>query len=112
MKAPDGAFQRVAEDWDAERDELIGLIDRYRSTLPERVGSAHSHKPRFDARQVLEAISHELTVVCLIINRLAKSTVGDDQDRLILAAGRFSNALKLTQSLKSPPELKAIRRGS
>jgi hypothetical protein len=41
VKAPDGAFQRVAEDWDAERDELIALIDRYRSTPPERVGGAH-----------------------------------------------------------------------
>ena len=89
----------------------IGLD--FSDVMPERIGTEHSYKPlkpRFDARQVLEYISHELTVVCLITDRLAKSTVGDDQDRLILAAGRFSNALKMTQSNKTPAELKNIRR--
>lgn len=91
--------------------ESIGL--EFSDVMPPRAGTELRYKPskhRFDARQVLECISQELTVACLITDRLAKSTVGDDQDRLILTAGRLSNALKMTQSLKTQPEMKAIRR--
>ena len=97
-----------------ETEDVLNAIGlTFADVMPERIGAEHSYKPlkpRFDARQVLECISHELTVVCLITDRLAKSTVGDDQDRLILAAGRLSNALKMTQSNKASPELKNIRR--
>jgi hypothetical protein len=40
-KAPAGAFQRVVEDWGRDRAELLGLIETYRSTPPEKVGGAH-----------------------------------------------------------------------
>ena len=97
-----------------ETEDVLNAIGlTFADVMPERIGTEHSYKPskhRFDARQVLECISHELTVICLITDRLAKSTVGDDQDRLILAAGRLSNALKMTQSNKTSPELKNIRR--
>jgi len=97
-----------------ETEDVLNAIGvTFADVMPERIGTEYSYKPlkpRFDARQVLECISHELTVVCLSTDRLAKSTAGDDQDRLILAAGRFSNALKITQSNKTPAELKNIRR--
>ncbi|MDH3734951.1 MAG: DUF1569 domain-containing protein [Gemmatimonadota bacterium] len=40
-KAPEGAFQRVCEDWDADRAELLGLIERYRATPGDQLGNAH-----------------------------------------------------------------------
>lgn len=40
-KAPDTAFQRVCEDWDADRDELLALIDRYLATPRDRLGASH-----------------------------------------------------------------------
>lgn len=40
-KAPKGAFQRVCEDWDRDRAELLQLIDEYRSTPPDRLGNDH-----------------------------------------------------------------------
>jgi hypothetical protein len=43
-------FERVCEDWDAERDEVLSLIDRYLATPRERLGARHpvfgSMKPR------------------------------------------------------------------
>jgi hypothetical protein len=40
-QAPKGAFQRVCEDWDSDRAELLRLIDEYRATPPHGLGNAH-----------------------------------------------------------------------
>lgn len=40
-KAPEGAFQRVMEDWDRDRAELIELLETYLSTPPDQLGYAH-----------------------------------------------------------------------
>ena len=49
-KAPEGAFSRVSEDWDAERAALIALIARYRETPHERLGAAHPTFGRMKGR--------------------------------------------------------------
>ncbi len=82
--------------------------------MPERIGVDHRYKPmrqRFDARQVLEGVSHEIMVACLIADRLADTADDDDKSRLMLAAARLNNALSIVQLLGTPPELKKIRRG-
>ena len=82
--------------------------------MPERIGSEHSYKPlrqRFDARQVLAGVSHEIMIVCLIAEHLVSKANGEDQERLLLAAMRLNTALDISQSLGTPPELKKIRRG-
>ena len=80
----------------------------------EQMGSKHNYQPkrqRFDARQVLAGVSHEIMVVCLIADRLASAAEEPDQSRLIVAAARLNNALNLSQSIGTPPEIKNIRRG-
>ena len=88
----------------------LGFID----LMPERVGTEHSYKPlksRFDARQVLEGISHEVMVVCLIAEKYASIIGDEDEARLMLAATRLNTALDAAPPLRAPPELRAIRRG-
>ena len=78
----------------------------------EQMGSKHNYKrQRFDARQVLAGVSHEIMVVCLIADRLVPAADEPDQSRLIVAAARLNNALNLSQSIGTPPEIKNIRRG-
>lgn len=92
--------------------DALGLS--FSDIMPERVGEMHTYKPvrqRFDARQVLAGLSHEVMVVCLIADRLASAANDDDQSRLLLAATRLNTALDISQSLGTPPEIKKIRRG-
>ena len=86
----------------------------FADVMPERLGTKHSYRPmrqRFDARQVLAGVSHEVMVICLIADRLAGVANDDDQSRLLLAAARLNEALDISRSLGTPPELKKIRRG-
>ena len=95
-------------------DVLSALGLTFADVMPERIGSDHSYKPmrqRFDARQVLECVSHEVIVICLIAEKYA-SVIGDeDEARLMLAAARLNTALDAAPPLRTPPELRAIRRG-
>ena len=92
--------------------DALGLS--FSDIMPERVGEMHTYKPveqRFDARQVLECVSHEVMVICLITEKYA-SVIGDeDEARLMLAATRLNTALDAARPLRTPPELRAIRRG-
>ncbi len=86
----------------------------FADVMPERIGSEHSYKPlksRFDARQVLEGISHEVMVICLITEKYASIIGDEDEARLMLAATRLNTALDAARPLRTPPELRAIRRG-
>ena len=91
----------------------IGL--NFSDVMPERIGADHSYKPlkpRFDARQVLECISHETMVVCILAERFADIASEKDSERLLIAASRINAALKSAPPFKTPPELKAIRRAA
>ena len=86
----------------------------FADVMPERIGTEHSYKPvrqRFDARQVLAGVSHEIMVVCLIAEKYASSIGDDDEARLMLTATRLNTALDLSRLLGTPPELKKIRSG-
>ena len=92
--------------------DAVGL--GFTDLMPERVGTEHSYKPlksRFDARQVLAGISHEVMVVLLITEGLASQANEQDQARLILAAARLNNAVEMSNTIGTPPEIKKIRRG-
>ena len=95
-------------------DVLAAVGLTFADVMPERIGTEHSYKPlrsRFDARQVLAGVSHEVMVICLIADRWAGVVNDDDQSRLLLAAARLNEALDISRSLGTPPELKKIRRG-
>ena len=96
-----------------ETEDVLSAVGlKFADVMPERIGTEHSYKPlKFDVRQVLAGISHEIMVVCLIADRLTAEANEQDQARLILAAGRLNNALEMSQSLGTPPEIKRIRRG-
>ena len=96
-----------------ETEDVLSAVGlKFADVMPERIGTEHSYRPvKFDVRQVLAGISHEIMVVCLIADRLATEANEQDQARLILAAGRLNNALEMSQSLGTPPEIKRIRRG-
>ena len=82
--------------------------------MSDRIGPEHSYKPlksRFDARQVLEGISHEVMVICLITEKYASIIGGEDEARLMLAASRLNTAIDAAPPLRTPPEIRAIRRG-
>ena len=94
--------------------DAIGL--KFTDLMPERLRSEHRYKPmrqRFDARAVLECVTHEVTVVCLLAEKMQRRetlTDSDDQ-RLTLAAQRINAALDYTPPLKMP-ELRNIRSGA
>jgi len=93
--------------------DAIGLT--FADVMPERVGADHSYKPlkpRFDARQVLECISHEAMVVCILAEQFAEIASAKDSERLLIAASRINTALKSAPPLKTPSEMKAIRRAA
>lgn len=95
-------------------DVLSALGLTFADVMPERVGEMHTYKPvrpRFDARQVLEGISHEVIVVCLIAKKYGNAVVDDDKARLMLAASRLNAALDAAPKLKTPEEIRNIRRG-
>ncbi len=98
-----------------ETEDVLSAVGLTFSDLyPERIGAEHAYKPKrngFDARQVLAAASQEIMVVCLIADKLASVVDDPDQSRLIIAAARLNNALNMSQSLGTPPEIKKIRRG-
>lgn len=96
-------------------DVLAAVGLTFADVMPERIGTEHSYKPlrsRFDARQVLECISHELMVVSILAERYAKVANDEDDNRLMLAASRINTALKAAPPLRTPPEIKAIRRAA
>lgn len=88
----------------------------FRDLMPERIGTEHSYKPvrqRFDVRAVLECVSHEVMVVCLLAEKMARGEkfISDDGERLILAAQRLNDAITNVPPLKTPPEPRLIRSG-
>ncbi len=96
-------------------DVLAALGLTFADVMPERIGAEHLYKPerqRFDARQVLECVSHEVMVVCLIAEKYGNIVDDEDSERLVLACSRINAALDSAPALKTPHELKAIRRAS
>ena len=98
-----------------ETEDILSAIGlTFADVMPERIGEMHTYKPvrqRFDARQVLEGISHEVIVVCLIAEKYASIIGDEDEARLMLAATRLNTALDAAPPLRAPPELRVIRRG-
>ena len=99
-----------------ETEDVLSAVGlTFGDMYPKRVGAEHSYKPvrkRFDGRQVLEGISHEAIVTCLIAEKYSDILDGEDSDRLLLACSRINAALDSAPPLKTPPELKAIRRAA
>ena len=56
-----------------ETEEVLDSVGMtFSDLMPERIGTEHSYEPvryAFDTRQVLECVSHELMVVCLLAER-------------------------------------------
>ena len=101
-----------------EVEDVLGAVglafaDIMPERLPDRLPDSPLYKPtRFDSRQVLECISHELMVVSILAEKYAKIACDEDDARLMLASERINTALKSVPQLKTPPELKAIRRAA
>ena len=99
-----------------ETEDVLNAIGlTFADVMPERIGTEHSYKPlkpRFDARQVLECISQEVMVVCILAEQLAEIASAKDSERLLIAASRINAALKAAPPLKTPSEMKAIRRAA
>ncbi len=96
-------------------DVLAAVGMTFSDIMPERIGSDHGYKKLrqpFDARQVLAAASHELTVVRILANQIAGQLPEEDRQRAILAAERLGNAISLSGSLGTPKEIKNIRRAA
>ena len=96
-------------------DVLCAVGLTFSDLMPDRIGSEHIHKPlhtRFDARQVLEGIAHEVMVVVLIADRYSHLAADIDDKRLMLAVSRINNAFRVAPVLREPRELKAIRSAS
>ena len=96
-------------------DVLSALGLTFADVMPDRIGDEHRYKTmrqRFDARQVLEGIAHEAIVTCLIAEKYADILDGEDSERLLLACSRINGALRAVPPLKTPPELKSIRRAA
>lgn len=98
-----------------EAEDVLAAVGlTFGDLYPERIGAEHAYKSvrqRFDARQVLAGISHEVMVVLLIADRLATEANEQDQERLVLATARLNNALEMSNAIGTPPEIKKIRRG-
>ncbi len=98
-----------------EVEQILSAVGlKFSDIMPESLPE-HSYRPeqsRFDARQVIECVSHELMVVTILAERYAKIASGDDDARLVLASERINTALQSGPRLKAPPELKAIRRAA
>ena len=96
-------------------DVLAAVGMAFSDIMPEKIGLEHSYKSertRFDARQVLECIAHEVMVVAVIADKYAHLVDADDDKRLTLAVSRINDAFRAAPVLRTPPELKAIRRAA
>ena len=96
-------------------DVLSAIGLQFADIMPEKMGLEHSYKSertRFDARQVLECIAHEVMVVAVIADKYAHLVDADDDKRLTLAVSRINDAFRAAPVLRTPPELKAIRRAA
>ena len=96
-----------------ETEDVLSAVGlTFADVMPERLPEHRyrSLKPAFDARQVLECLSHELMVVNLLAERYASIADADDQNRLMRASSRICCALRLGSQFKTPPEQKVIRR--
>ena len=98
-----------------EVEDILGAVGlTFSDIMPERLPE-HRYEPQrpyFDARQVLECISHEAMVVALIAEQYAVLVSPADGQRLLKAKSRISRALYAGPPLKTPPELKTIRRAN
>ena len=98
-----------------ETEDVLAAVGlTFSDIMPERLPDHHyeSSRPYFDARQVLECISHEAMVVALIAEKCASLAGEDDSERLLLAKSRIGQALASAPPLKTPSELKSIRRAA
>jgi hypothetical protein len=99
-----------------ETEDVLSAIGlTFSDVMPERIGKEHSYKPvrqRFDARQVLAGVSHEVTVVVLLAERYAPQMSHEDETRLRLAAERITAGISAAPSLRTPPEIRQLRRGA
>ena len=90
--------------------DAIGL--RFTDIMPERLPE-HRYKPQkpaFDARQVLAAVGHEISVASIIACRIAGvAGIAGDEERLLIAAARLNSAADMSSSIGTPPELRRIR---
>jgi hypothetical protein len=97
-----------------ETEDVLSAVGlTFSDLMPECISSEHSYKPqKFDARQVLECIAHEVMVVVLIADRYSHLAADIDDKRLMLAVSRINNAFRAAPVLREPRELKAIRRAT
>ena len=101
-----------------ETEDVITAVGlRFSDLYPEPLNGEYSRKPirgqaRFDARQVLECIAHEVMVVAVIADKYAHLVDADDDKRLTLAVSRINDAFRAAPVLRTPPELKAVRRAA
>ena len=106
-----------------ETEDVLSAVGlEFSDLMPERLpqkydssGSPIPYRPLrnpFDARQVLECIAHEVMVVAVIADKYAHLVDADDDKRLTLAVSRINDALRTAPVLRTPPELKAIRRAA
>lgn len=98
-----------------ESEDVLAAVNlSFADLMPERIGAKYRRSPlnlRFDAKQVLAALAHEIMVVGLITERVAGiAAIAEDQDRLLVAMCRVQNALDMSKSIGTPIELKRIRR--
>ena len=98
--------------------DSVGLT--FSDLMPERLAQKYNSsgepvpyqplRSPFDARQVLACISHELTVVQLIADKMSRTAEAEDEDRLSLASARIGAALLAGPAFKRPPEFRNRRR--
>ena len=100
-----------------ETEDVLAAVGlRFSDLYPEPLDGEYSRKPirnrgqaRFDARQVMEGIAHEVMVVAVIADKYANLVDAGDDERLTLAVSRINEALRVAPVLRTPPEMKAIR---
>jgi hypothetical protein len=95
-------------------EDILGAVGlTFCDIMPERLPD-HRYKPQkpaFDARQVLVAVGHEISVASIIAGRIAGvAGIAGDEDRLLIAVSRLNIAADMSDSIGVPPELRRIRR--
>jgi hypothetical protein len=85
---------------------------RLSDLFPESLGDFKPERRPFDPVQVLQAISHEIMVVCLIASDMGETGNSDQEQerRLATASQRLGNALTMIGELPVPDAIKRIRR--
>lgn len=87
-----------------ETEDVLGAVGlRFSDIMPERTGEARPQS--IPAMQVLEAVTHEITVAALLATELG---YGASSKRLVEAGSRLNAALTLLGH--EPASLKATRR--